>query len=291
MKKEEMILIKNAYSLYNLNKDEQISKKVLKYALSRLKANKENIEKLIEIFKEEISFDELISCFEKEMAEPDLYKKEKTMKKAGNGFFYGVYTTSVGNVLIETSNSISVLKYFVKGIKSRNSITISDIEYNENDLKNAILLIFKNALEKYEIDSNILNIFPYEECKNEWFDKVILEDENKILSNKLFSDYSYIYLENESFASMAVNDLSRLSNKGKNVEIIKGTFEDVLNKINSEELFSTCIYTENRDLAYSFINLAQASNVFVNASLDEAEELENIEDEFYMKKKIMYPIN
>lgn len=291
MKKEEMVLIKNAYSLYNLNKDEQISKKVLKFALSRLKENKENIEKLIEIFKEEILFDELISCFEKEMAEPDLYKKEKTMKKSGNEFFYGVYTTSVGNILIETSNTLSVLKYFVKGIKSRNSITISDIEYNENDLKNAILLILKNALEKYEIDSNLLNIVPYEECKNEWFDKVILEDENKILSNKLFSDYSYIYLENESFASMAVNDLSRLSNKGKQVKIIKGTFEDVLNKINGEELFSTCIYTENRELAYNFINLAQASNVFVNASLEEAEELENIEDEFYMKKKIMYPIN
>ena len=171
------------------------------------------------------------------------------------------------------------------------SVVSTLFAYSENDLKNAILLILKNALEKYEIDSNLLNIVPYEECKNEWFDKVILEDENKIVSNKLFSDYSYIYLENESFASMAVNDLSRLSNKGKQVEIIKGTFEDVLNKINGEELFSTCIYTENRELAYNFINLAQASNVFVNASLEEAEELENIEDEFYMKKKIMYPIN
>lgn len=291
MKKEEMILIKNAYNSYNLNGDEQISKKVLKYIGSRLKENKENIENLIDVFKEKITFNDLISCFEKEMDEPDLYKKEKVMKKVGNEFYYGIYTTSVGNILIETVNTINVLKYFVKGIKSRNSVTISDIEYHENDLKNAILLIFKNALEKYEIDSNLLNIIPYEECKNEWFDKVILDDENKVLTNKLFTDYSYIYLENESFASMAVSDLSRLSNRGKQVEILKGSFEDVVNKINQEKIFSACIYTENRDLAYSFINLTQASNVFVNASLDEAEELENIEDEFYTKKKIMYPIN
>ncbi len=290
MKKEELILIKKAYNSYNLNSDEQILKKVLKFVLSRFKENKEDIEKLIEVFKEKITFDDLISCFEKEMNETELYKKEKVMKKVGNEFYYGIYTVSVGNILIETSNTISCLKYFVKGIKSRNSITISDIEYHENDLKNAILLIFKNALEKYEIDSNLLNIIPYEECKNEWFDKVILEDENKVISNKQFAGQSYIYLENETFASMAVNDLSRLSNSGKQVEIIKGSFEDVLNKINSEEIFSTCIYTENRELAYNFINLAKASNVFVNTSLEEAEELENIEDEFYMKKKIMYPI-
>lgn len=291
MKKEEMILIKNAYSSYNLNGNEQISKKVLKFVLSRLKANKKDIEKLMEIFKEKITFDDLISCFEKEKAEPDLYKKEKTMKKFGNEFYYGTYTTSVGNILIETSSVLSTVKYFVKGIKSRNSITISDIEYHENDVKNSILVIFRNALEKYEIDPNLLNIIPYEECKNEWFDKVILEDENKVIKNKQAASYSYIYLEEESFASMAVSDLSRLSSRGKHVEILKGSFEDVINRINSEEIFSTCIYTGNRDLAYNFINLAQAANVFVNASLEEAEAVENIEDEFYMKKKIMYPIN
>lgn len=291
MKKEEMNLIKNAYSSYNLITDEKIANKILKFAEKRLEKNKKNLETLIEVFKEEITFDDLISCFEKEMDEPELYKKEKVMKKVGNEFYYGTYTTSVGNVLIETSSSLSTLKYFVKGIKSRNSITISDIEYHENDLKNAILIIFKNALEKYKVDSNLLNIMPYEECTNEYFDKVILEDENKTVVNKIPTEYSYIYLADESFASMAVNDLSRLSNRGKQVEILKGAFTDVITKINQETTFSTCIYTGDRDLALSFINLAQASNVFVNASLEEAEVIEKIDDEFYTKKKIMYPIN
>ena len=291
MKKEEMNLIKNAYSSYNLITDEKIANKILKFAKKRLEKNKKDLETLIEVFKEEITFDDLISCFEKEMDEPELYKKEKVMKKVGNEFYYGTYTTSVGNVLIETSSSLSTLKYFVKGIKSRNSITISDIEYHENDLKNAILIIFQNALEKYKVDSNLLNIMPYEECTNEYFDKVILEDENKTVVNKIPTEYSYIYLADESFASMAVNDLSRLSNRGKQVEILKGAFTDVITKINQETTFSTCIYTEDRDLALSFINLAQASNVFVNASLEEAEVIEKIDDEFYTKKKIMYPIN
>lgn len=291
MKKEEMNLIKNAYSSYNLITDEKIANKILKFAKKRLEKNKKDLETLIEVFKEEITFDDLISCFEKEMDEPELYKKEKVMKKVGNEFYYGTYTTSVGNVLIETTSSLSTLKYFVKGIKSRNSITISDIEYHENDLKNAILIIFKNALEKYKVDSNLLNIMPYEECTNEYFDKVILEDENKTVVNKIPTEYSYIYLADESFASMAVNDLSRLSNRGKQVEILKGAFTDVITKINQETTFSTCIYTGDRDLALSFINLAQASNVFVNASLEEAEVIEKIDDEFYTKKKIMYPIN
>ena len=291
MKKEEMNLIKKAYGSYNLNGDEKISNKVLKFVKKRLLKNQKDLETLIEVFKEKISFEDFISCFEKEMEEPDLYKKEKVMKKVGEEFYYGTYTTSVGNILVETTSPLSTLKYFVKGIKSRNSITISDIEYHENDLKNAILLIFKNALEKYNVDDNLLNIIPFEECSNEMFDKVIYEDERKVVSNKIQTEYSYIYLENEDFASMAVNDLSRLSNRGRQVEILKGEFGDVINRINSEKTFSACIYTENRDLAYNFINLAQASNVFVNASLDEAEKLENIEDEFYTKKKIMYPIN
>ncbi len=290
MKKEEMNLIKNAYCLYNLNTDEKVSNKVLKFIRKRLLKNQKELETLIEVFKEEIKFDDLIVCFDKEMEEPELYKKEKVMKKVGNEFYYGTYTTSVGNILVETTNSVSALKYFVKAIKSRNSITISDIEYHENNLKNAILLIFQNALEKYKINTHLLNIMPYEECNNEYFDKVILEDENKVVNNKSQSDYSYIYLADEIFASMAVNDLSRLSNKGKKVEILKGEFTDVVNRINSETTFSTCIYTENRDLAINFINLAQAENVFVNASLDEAEDLEDIDDEFYTKKKVMYPI-
>lgn len=290
MKKEEMNLIKNAYCLYNLNTDEKVSNKVLKFIRKRLLKNQKELETLIEVFKEEIKFDDLIACFDKEMEEPELYKKEKVMNKVGNEFYYGTYTTSVGNILVETTSSVSALKYFVKAIKSRNSITISDIEYNENDLKNAILLIFQNALEKYKINTHLLNIMPYEECNNEYFDKVILEDENKVVNNKSQTDYSYIYLADEIFASMAVNDLSRLSNKGKKVEILKGEFTDVVSRINSETTFSTCIYTENRDLAINFINLAQAENVFVNASLDEAEDLEDIDDEFYTKKKVMYPI-
>ena len=290
MKKEEMNLIKNAYCLYNLNTDEKVSNKVLKFIRKRLLKNQKELETLIEVFKEEIKFDDLIDCFDKEMEEPELYKKEKVMKKVGNEFYYGTYTTSVGNILVETTSSVSALKYFVKAIKSRNSITISDIEYHENNLKNAILLIFQNALEKYKINTHLLNIMPYEECNNEYFDKVILEDENKVVNNKSQTDYSYIYLADEIFASMAVNDLSRLSNKGKKVEILKGEFTDVVNRINSETTFSTCIYTENRDLAINFINLAQAENVFVNASLDEAEDLEDIDDEFYTKKKVMYPI-
>lgn len=290
MKKEEMNLIKNAYCLYNLNTDEKVSNKVLKFIRKRLLKNQKELETLIEVFKEEIKFDDLIACFDKEMEEPELYKKEKVMKKVGNEFYYGTYTTSVGNILVETTSSVSALKYFVKAIKSRNSITISDIEYHENNLKNAILLIFQNALEKYKINTHLLNIMPYEECNNEYFDKVILEDENKVVNNKSQTDYSYIYLADEIFASMAVNDLSRLSNKGKKVEILKGEFTDVVNRINSETTFSTCIYTENRDLAINFINLAQAENVFVNASLDEAEDLEDIDDEFYTKKKVMYPI-
>lgn len=290
MKKEEMELIKDAYSSYNFIGDEKIANKVLKFVRKRLIKNQNDLETLIDVFKEKITFDDLITCFDKEMEEPELYKKEKVMKNVGNEFYFGTYTTSVGNILIETTSSLNTLKYFVKGIKSRNSITISDIEYHENDLKNAILLIFKNALEKYKVDTNLLNIFPYEECTNEYFDKVILEDENKVVSNKINAGFSYIYLADEAFASMAVNDLSRLSNRGKQVEILKGNFIDVIEKINSETTFSTCIYTGDRELAFSFINLAQASNVFVNASLEEAEEMENTNDEFYTKKKIMYPI-
>ena len=73
MKKEEMNLIKNAYCLYNLNTDEKVSNKVLKFIRKRLLKNQKELETLIEVFKEEIKFDDLIACFDKEMEEPELY--------------------------------------------------------------------------------------------------------------------------------------------------------------------------------------------------------------------------
>ena len=68
----------------------------------------------------------------------DLPEKELMMVnyersyKINDNYYSGIYTTSIGTIAVEVDNSKDALKYLVEAIKSRNSVTISDIDYMEN---------------------------------------------------------------------------------------------------------------------------------------------------------------
>ena len=179
MLEKEFKKLNKAYEEYNLDKRENISIKVLNYIKNRLIENKVELQELSEML-DDISYMEIEKIFLEEAFNIEEYKKEKLLKRLENNFMYGIYTTSVGNVAVECEKTEDVLKYFIYAIKSRNTITISDLEYRDNDLKHVILLIFTEALQKFDINKNLINIMPYEECYYDDFDVVIDLEENKI---------------------------------------------------------------------------------------------------------------
>lgn len=289
MNDEQMMLKKNAYKFYNLSHDEQISKKILEYVRLRLVENKDLFEDLIKICGEDITFEDLLDVFD-ETSKNELYKKEKKLSKINDNYYSGVYTTSIGTVAVEVDNTKDALKYLVEAIKSRNSVTISDIDYMENDVKNCLLLLFKSALEKFGLDSNLIDVVPFEECYYENFDRILVLDEKRVVYNKVASDSLYIYLEDKNLESAAYKDMLKFEVKGTKVHLLRGDIDEAIDRINRKHYKAASIYTSSGDAAYKFINLVGADNVFVNASLEYAESLETGESEIYQKKRIMYPV-
>ena len=289
MNNEQMNLKKQAFKFYNLSQDEMISKKVLEYARLRLVENKDLFEDLIKICGEEITFDDLLTVFD-ESAKDELYKKEKKLSRINDNYYVSVYTVSEGNVAVEVSSTLEALKYFIEAIKSRNSVTISDLDYLENEIKNCLLLIFKNALEKFGLDSNLIDVEPFEECYYENFDKIIVLDENRVVSNKEVSDSLFIYLEDNNLESAAYKDMLKFEVKGIKVHLLRGDIDEAIDRINRKHYKAASIYTKNGEAAYKFINLTSADNVFVNASLEYAENVDKCENDIYQKKRIIYPV-
>lgn len=286
---EEIKLLNEAFKIYNLNDDPDISKRVLDYILLRLIDNKDNFEKMIEMLKAEISFDDILNAFKEAYREKDFYKKSNDYKQ-GKNYYSGDFPVPIGNILVETNDVLEVIKYFVGGIKSRNTITISQTEYYELSLSNMILIIFAEALAKFNISRNTLLILPFEECTYEDFDEIIeIENGEVNIEQKSFSSKNIIYIENHEFDLEIKKEIERLKTENIEVEILDGSLEKALEKIKNEKPKATAIYTKSSDIAYYFITLANSQNVFVNASLLNKEELNNKKNKFYYKKKIMYP--
>lgn len=286
---EEIKLLNEAFKIYNLNDDPDISKRVLDYILLRLIDNKDNFEKMIEMLKAEISFDDILNAFKRAYREIDFYKKSNDYKQ-GENYYSGDFPVPIGNILVETNDVLEVIKYFVGGIKSRNTITISQTEYYELSLSNMILIIFAEALAKFNISHNTLLILPFEECTYEDFDEIIeIENGEVNIEQKSFSSKNIIYIENHEFDLEIKKEIERLKTENIEVEILDGSLEKALEKIKNEKPKATAIYTKSSDIAYDFITLANSQNVFVNASLLNKEELNNKKNKFYYKKKIMYP--
>lgn len=286
---EEIKLLNNVFKIYNLNDTPDLSKKVLDYILLRLIANKANFEKMIEILKAEISFNDIINAFNEAYKKNDFYKKSNSYKQ-GVDYYSGNFPVPIGNIVVETNNVLDVIKYFVGGIKSRNTITISQTEYYELSLSNMVLIIFIEALAKFNISRNTLMILPFEECLYEEFDEIIeIENGNVNIKQKGFSQKNIIYIEDHVFDSEINAEIERLKARKINFEIIDGNLEYVLDIIKQEKPKGVAIYTKNPNVAYDFITLANSQNVFVNSSLLNTEELNNKTNKFYYKKKIMYP--
>lgn len=286
---EEIKLLNEAFKIYNLNDDPDISKRVLDYILLRLIDNKDNFEKMIEMLKAEISFDDILNAFKEAYREKDFYKKSNDYKQ-GQNYYSGDFPVPIGNILVETNDVLEVIKYFVGGIKSRNTITISQTEYYELSLSNMILIIFAEALAKFNISRNTLLILPFEECTYEDFDEIIeIENGEVNIEQKSFSSKNIIYIENHEFDLEIKKEIERLKTENIEIEILDGCLEKALEKIKNEKPKATAIYTKSSDIAYDFITLANSQNVFVNASLLNKEELNNKKNKFYYKKKIMYP--
>lgn len=292
MLKEQLELLKKAHETYFSDTREDIDKKILVYVKDIVKENADILVKLIEMYKEEISLEEIYEVLDNAINSESIYKSKKVFKKREDGFVHGKYATSVGIIAIECSDTLKVLKYLANGIKSRNAIAISDIEFDETSLKAAFLVFFCEALEKFELDKNLIMLLPFEECYYEKFDRVIYGDsEKEKVKSRISKDAYYIYLEDKDFEDIAKVEIEKLKEQEKECYVLSGEFYKVINRINENFNKGAVIYTKSPELGYKFMNLIHSENVFVNTTLDAVEDIEKHENSLYMNKNIMYQLD
>lgn len=180
----------------------------------------------------------------------------------------------IGIVVVEAYDTLEVIRYLIRAIKTRNGLAISDAEYDEQSVKFLILEIIKEALKKFELDENLIMILPYEECFYSYFDKVIYtynRQGKKLLQNgyerKKSTDAKYLYIENTDLEETALKD-----NQDEEKEILRGSMDNIIEKINETHPIAATIYTKNAKKAYRFINLVNSKNILVNTSLNNIKE-------------------
>lgn len=292
MLKEQLNLLKKAYECYFSDQREDVDKEILRYVRKLVRENEDIINKLIDMYQEKFALEQIYQIIDEALDAKDIYKAKKVYKKREDGFVHGKYATSVGLIAIECSDTLKVLKYLAYGIKSRNAIAISDIEFDETSLRSAFLVFFCEALEKFDLDKNLLMLLPFEECYYENFDRVIYGDsEKEKVKSRIKKDALYLYLEDKFFEGDVKEEVSRLKKEGKEHYVLAGDFYKVVNKINESFNKGVVIYTKNPELGYRFMNLIHSDNVFMNTSLEYVEDIEEGDNSLYINKNIMYQLD
>ena len=289
MMKDNIYKMKEASREYRLDNQYELTKNVLGYIKDRIKANESEIRNLINLQKEDITYEDIFSIINKEIEEDDTYKTYAKLKINKEKFLSTCIAMPIGVIAIEVYDTQEVIKWYIKAIKSRNAIAISDVEYAEDNVKSLVLLIIKEALKKFGISENLIMLLPYDECFYEYFDKVIYTYDDKgnhleiaKTEEKAKTEKLYVYLEEESFKDEAT--------KNRNAIMVTGNIDEVIENINQKKSKGAVIYTKDVNKAYTFINLVNSQNVFVNANLENCQDTIRKAQLLYEYKNIIIPI-
>lgn len=285
---EIIINAKNAYQNYVLNSDYKLGEKIYSLIKERIKINKEQIEKLIEINRVATTYSEILEILEKEENNLKDYKKTNIMSKIDNKFMFSQYQVPVGIIAVKTNSFYVAIENIFKAVGTRNAIVVIEENYNEHSIENLILLIVQEALKKFNIDENIIQIVNKESIKEEdlkAFDIIVSEVGKTI--EKSETDKMYIYQEDEYFVDIVKSEVEKLNSNGMQVEVLIGEMEDCIEKINKNRAFGVCIYTKDRKKAYKFINLVNSENVFFNGTLLNAKKTNKISNMYLTLKNLV----
>lgn len=279
---EEILNARRAFRKYVINNNKNISEDIFSYILEKIQENETKIKKIIEINNDSIAYEDIISLVENEKRCVNNFKLRN--KKTG---CYQVPLGVIGAVCKDSKDAITNI---LKSISTRNSIIILHENYSKYSTESLVLLIVQECLKNFYIDDNIIQMFEKEEIDLTKLDRIIGTDDKEKCENKF--DTIYIYQEDDYFENDIINEIERLKNidKYKNYEIkvIKGEFGNIINYLNKNKAFAICMYTNNSQKAYKFINWIDSPNVFVNTGINGCKDSIISEDEYSNFKYVLH---
>lgn len=280
---KEILDARRAFRKYVINNNKNISIDVLSYIKERIKENQSEVEQLIIMNNDDISFEELLKMIENEIKDVSKFKHKNSKT--------GRYNVPIGVVGIECSTIKESIKTIFKAISTRNAIMVLEQNYNEYSTEALILLIVKESLKNFYIDDNIIQIFEKQEIDLSKLDRFVPKSYDKDNNNKDMKHTIYIYQENDKFQNKVQEEIERLESdeefKSFEIKPIKGEFGNIINFLNSNNSQAVCMYTDNSQKAYKFINWINSPNVFVNTGIQNCKRINNISD-YYNAKYVLH---
>lgn len=279
---KEIVDARRAYRKYVINNNKNISKDVLSYISMKIEENEEKINQIIEINNDSITYQEI--------AEMIIEEKQQIAKFKAKNNKTGRYNVPVGVIGIECDNVEDSIKAMLKAVSTRNAVIILHNNFNIYSTESLILLIFKECLKNYYIDDNIIQMFEKEEIDLSKLDKLIKKD-GKIVGKDV-KNTIYIYQENKEYESEVQNEIERLQNnelyKSYEIKPIAGEFGDIVNYLNENEASAVCMYTNNTQKAYKFINWINSPNVFVNTGIKKCNDTIQENNDYFNSKFVLH---
>jgi len=279
---EEILNARKAFRKYVINNNKNIAEDIFDYIKEKIQENETKIRQIIQINNDNISYEEILYLIEKEKNSINSFKLRNKLT--------GCYLVPLGVIGAVCKDSKDAIINILKSISTRNSIIILHEKYSKYSTESLILLIIQECLKNFYIDDNIIQMFEKEEIDSTKLDRIVgfkdKENCEKSLNN------IYIYQEDDSLENDVVNEVDRLKNidKYKNYEIkvIKGEFGNIINFLNKNKAYAVCMYTNNSQKAYKFINWINSPNVFVNTGINGCKDEIILESEYYNSKYVLH---
>ncbi len=279
---EEIVLARKAFRRYIINNTKELPETILSLALEQVNNNKEQINKIIEINNDTITFDDILYIFEVEKGKINEYK----LKNKKNN----CYQVPVGVMGVVCTTVEQCIKNMIRAIVTRNSIIILQEKNNKYSTQSLILLIFKECLKNLGIDDNIIQLKETQEIDISKFDRFI--DSNANLTEKETQKSIYFYQEDDCYEDDISYEVDKIKNLEKykdfNVSVIKGEFGDVVEFLNNNKCYAVCMYTNNQQRAYKFMNWINTNNLFINTGLINCKNDLNCDNKYYEWKNVCH---
>lgn len=280
----EILDARRAFRKYVINNNKNITSDIFNYIQNKLFENENEINKLIQLNNDEITFNDIVELVNHEEKNISKFKSKTTEE--------GCYNVPIGVIGIECNSTEKAIKSIFKAISTRNAIIILHDNYNQYSTEALILLIAKECLKNFYIDDNIIQMFPREQIDCANLDKVIYCDGK--IEHKNTVNTIYIYQEDDSYAKEVQSEIQRL--KDSNVyssyiiKPVKGDFGKIVSYFNNtpQNASAVCMYTKNSQKAYKFINWINSPNVFVNTGIQEFKDLGESNSRFYNSKFVLH---
>lgn len=280
----EILDARRAFRKYVINNNKNITNDIFNYTQNKLFENEDEINKLILLNNDDISFNDIVELINKEEKNIGKFKSKSSSD--------GCFNVPVGVIGIECNSTERAIKAIFKAISTRNAVIILHDNYNQYSTEALILLIVKECLKNFYVDDNIVQMFPREQIDCTKLDKVIYCDGK--IQHKNIANTIYIYQEDDSFDKVVQSEIQRLKDNDVyssfNIKPVKGDFGKVVNYFNNnpQNASAVCMYTNNSQRAYKFINWINSPNVFVNTGVQEFKDMSRSSNKFYNSKFVLH---